>query len=104
MDVEAEVTDANSNDDKRGYNAAVNGDTPPKSSIPQRGDGPKNDCERSCDRKNARKGLIDLKNSGNHDLPLMLIGNSIPQHMLQNVRDNESADRSAIRAAIAAKP
>jgi hypothetical protein len=37
-------------------------------------------------------------------LPLMLIGNSIPQHMLQNVRDNESADRSAIRAAIAAKP
>ena len=24
----------------------------------------------------------------------MLIGRSIPQHMLQNVRDNESADRS----------
>jgi hypothetical protein len=42
MDVEAKVTDANSNNDKRGYNAAVNGDTAPMSSIPQCGDGPKN--------------------------------------------------------------
>jgi hypothetical protein len=46
LDVEPQVTDADANNDEWGNDAAVDGDSAAESSVPQSGDGPKNDCDR----------------------------------------------------------
>src|ERR1017187_5245776 len=63
VDVEPQVTDADAKNDEWGNDAAVDGDSAAESSVPQRGDAPKNDCDRGGHGINARESLIDLKDA-----------------------------------------
>src|SRR5437763_6521723 len=74
MNVEPQVAHADRNHDERRNEPAIGGDTSAESSVAQGGGGPENNCERSSDRINSTEGLIDLKNTVNHDLPLTRIG------------------------------
>ncbi len=87
------MADADANNDEGGDDATVDGDSAAKSSVAQRGDRPQNNCERGGNGINASEGLIDLKNGGNHDLPVAGGGRNVADHVLQDVRDDESADR-----------
>ncbi len=93
MDIESQVTDADAKDDEWGYDAAVDGGTLAETSVAERGDRPENNCHRRGHRINARERLIDLKNSVDHNLPLVGGGRNIADHVLQNTRNDESADR-----------
>src|SRR5271169_820930 len=93
MDVEPQVTDSDAKNDDWGNDAAVDGDTTGESSVPQRGNGPKNDCGRAGHGINAREGLIDLKDAVDHNLPLVRSVSNIADHVLHKIRDGESADR-----------
>src|SRR5579864_2473781 len=95
VNVEPQMPDSNPSNDEQRNDTAVDGDTAAESSVPQRGDRPKNDCHRGTHRINSREGLIDLENAVDHNLPLMRGGRNIPDHVLPNTRDDESADRGS---------
>jgi hypothetical protein len=93
MDIDPQVTDADAKNGEWGNDAAVDGDTMAESSVPQRGDGPKNNCDRGGHGINARESLIDLKDAVDHNLPLVRSVSNIADHVLHEIRDGESADR-----------
>src|SRR5579864_3183868 len=93
VDIEAQVADGDAKNDEWGNDAAVNGNTATESSVAQRGDGPKNNCHRGSDGIDAREALIDLKNAGDHDLPLACGGRNVAHHMLHDIRNDEPAYR-----------
>jgi hypothetical protein len=93
MDIYPQVADADANNDEWGNHASVDGGTAAESSIPQRGDGPKNNCHRGSHGVNAREGLINLKYAVDDNSPLRGCGGNIVDHVPHNGWDDESADR-----------
>ena len=84
MDIESQVTYTDAKNDECRNEAAVDGNTTAESSIPQGRGGPEDDCQRGGYGVNAGECLIDLKNPGDHDLPLMRGRRIVAEHALHN--------------------